>query len=209
VPNPKRSQKCELCGHSFRSRKRRPVCPDCDRGTEVDSSYTKVDILPPASNLAATVQASGPRPLDVRCMRERWYHELIYQQVDANGLEALGIEKLRFLHEDQRSLDRLGEWTHKDGTYRNRYDLLLKGERRHVCIEIKLCADEMALAQVQRYYVSLRKLSIERGLDGPFVALVCVEMTDVFREILEQFNPQIAVYRITFLEGSAQLERVW
>lgn len=119
------------------------------------------------------------------CMREEWFHELLYAQVEQNGFIALGLGRLSFLDEKQRSHRTKGRYTSTHDGYNNEYDLFLKtADKQVVVVEIKKEVKENAIAQTLRYSRSLK----DEGHD-PIMVLIGVEFPDrtlaSLRELIE------------------------
>jgi hypothetical protein len=137
-------------------------------------------------------------------MREQWFHELIYRQVDHGGLVQLGLGKLGFLDETQRSEKRSGRYIDKE---QNEYDLLLKSEDGTlVVVEMKRTLDENAVAQVIRY-----RSSIKRNMGStPVSCLVAVEINPKTMSVVEELcsaGLDIRVYRLYVDNGHFSIER--
>lgn len=170
--HPKRRLECRKCGKTYRKRMAQfPVdgwvCNGCLR--ERDTADISWSI-----------------------MSERWFHGLLYRQVEANGLKALGIGPLGFVCKKQKIEERMmGQYTEGG----DRYDMLLEGGlaskegRRLVAIEIKKYADEAAVTQALRYWTSIQAKAAReqaRGWSEVMVFLIYVKMCPVAKAMAEQ-----------------------
>lgn len=185
---------CRRCGKPQRTRRASfitsKVCDECIR------SALKRNVL---------AKSGSVNDLAWTCMRERWFHELLFRQVEHNGLDSLGIGRLSFVDDSQRSERDLGRIRSRNGS---EYDLLLKAEDgRAVCVEVKRVADESAVAQLLRYRSSLKS----DGYTNPIVVLVAVEVQEKTMDTLVELaaaGVDILVYRIASTKDGFSLERL-
>lgn len=121
------------------------------------------------------VTKENAHELHWKCMREDWFHELVYQQVEQNGLIALGLGRLTFEREQQRSHRVKGKYRSTQSGYTNEYDIRLRTrDGEIVIVELKKVVEEEAIAQTLRYSRTVK----DEGHDDPHMVLVGVEYPD-------------------------------
>lgn len=194
MPREKRATiHCKCCGTKFRTRlkeaKENEVCREC--------IYS--------SALANLNRASkGSAELSIDMMREKWFHELVFRQVAANGLTALGLGRLSFIKKYQEADKTMGQYATKTC----RFDLLLKAEDRAVvCVEIKRIADESSIAQVLRY----RRVLKDSGHKNAKICILTVQLTADFLRSIEdlwELGLDVRLYQICVEAGAIILKRI-
>jgi len=216
---PKKYFTCRVCGLRKRSRQDLEICHKCRR-KDIDAALRndRAVTVPKVPDQRARAPNSEGLPehpvllgrkeffhLEWTISREAWFHELLFRQVEFDGLRGLGLGRLRFLSERQREDRRMGKYTDRN---RNEYDILLRDDAgRAVCIEVKKVADEHSIAQILRYKAALKKAFKE-----PVMILVAIEFPekalDVLRELRELGWASLKAYRFTIEDSTIALEGV-
>jgi hypothetical protein len=156
--------KCSRCPKTVRTRKQYVI----ETGVCTDCTWNNV-----RKGLPITEENS--HELHWMCMREEWFHELLYRQVEQNGFIALGLGRLEFLREKQRSDKTKGKYQSTQNGYTNEYDMRLQTKGgTQVIVEIKKVFTEDGVAQALRYSRTVK----DEGHRDPEVVLIAVEFPE-------------------------------
>lgn len=159
---------CRRCPKTVRTRKKSVkesrVCDEC---------------IVESLRMSVPTRGGSGGTLEWRIMPEAWLHQLIFAQVQHNGLCCLGMGRLRFVDQKIQTREK------SMGRYReggNEYDLLLEdASNSRVAVEIKRSADDAAVLQCLRYRKSLRD-----NHGGGSVVLVAAEFQWKAMDIVEE-----------------------
>jgi hypothetical protein len=163
--------RCRICDDEVRTspRNTNPLCKEC-RQVALQNSL----------GLQAEVQVDDKKYLNLDRMPESVWQQILFKQVELDGMPHLGYGPLRFLHPLQRTSKRYGRWT--EGSLE--FDLLLRSCTGIVCIEIKKCADRSSLIQAMDY-----KSYLENNRRNPGdvkVCLVTVRLEKTFEDLMKE-----------------------